>query len=256
METHPPGSFCWAELTTTDGEAAKAFYTELFGWSSHDDPIGEGMVYSMLQHEGRNAGALYGMGPEMQKMGIPPHWMLYVTVADLEEAVGKARSLGASVPREPMDVMGIGRMAVLADPTGAHLALWQPIQSHGFQVADEPGSFCWGELLTRDPDKAKAFYTGLFGWNAKDSGSVGGNDYIEWENGGKPIGGLFAMGAEMAGVPASWMGYFMVADCDATAVRAKELGGTWIKAPDEIPDVGRFAVLQDPQGAVFSLYER
>ena len=249
IEKGSAGSFAWVELATTDAAGAKAFYSGLFGYETHDDPVGEGMVYTMLLHGGRNAGALYEMNQAMRDMHIPPHWLLYVTVDDLEATVAKARSIGAAVPREPMDVMGIGRMAVLQDPSSAALALWQPLQSHGFQVAHEPSTFCWGELLTPDRELAVDFYTKLFGWTAK-----GEPPYTELKNGDDGIGGIFQMPPELD-APANWMAYFMAEDCEASTKRAVELGAQVMRPVEEIPHVGLFSVVRDPQGAAFALYE-
>ena len=110
-----PGLFCWTDLSTPDAAGAKTFYTSLFGWEFEELPMGEGASYTMLKKDGRNVGALY---PD-SKPGIPPHWDLYISVPSADEAAAKAKSLGGMVIVEPFDVMEVGRMAVLQDPTGA-----------------------------------------------------------------------------------------------------------------------------------------
>ena len=150
-----PGHFCWIELGTTDAPSAKAFYTDLFGWSFDDRPMGPDSVYTILKHGGRDAGALYGLGPKEQ--GVPPHWTVYVAVASADDAAKKAASLGAKTILAPFDVMKVGRMAVLADPTGAAFCVWEAGTNKGMGVADEVGAFCWAELTTKDPVRAEPF---------------------------------------------------------------------------------------------------
>jgi hypothetical protein len=246
---HAPGSFCWPELATTDAEGAKAFYGGLFGWTATDSPAGPDMVYTMLKLRGLDAGALYGMDSKQQQ-GVPPHWNAYVAVENADESAEKAKSLGGTVVMGPFDVMDVGRMAIIKDPTGATFCLWQARKHIGVGVKNEPGALTWCELDTRDLAKAKAFYTALFGWTTKDS-----PEYTEWMLGGEPIGGMMSIPKEWGDVPPSWLTYFAVADADATAAKAKELGGKVIVPPMDIPGTGRFSVLADPQGAVFAVYE-
>ena len=144
---HDPGTFCWVELATSDGAAAKKFYTSLFGWEIDDVPGGGG-VYSLLKKKGKDAAALYELGP--QQKGVPPHWNSYVSVASADDAATKAKRLGGTVIMEPFDVMEHGRMAVVQDPAGAAFSLWQPKSHIGAQVVNEPGSLYWAELDTTD----------------------------------------------------------------------------------------------------------
>lgn len=249
---YKPGTFCWVELGTTDGEAAKKFYTELFGWTFNDHPMGPGMVYTMLQLDGKEVGALYQMSPEMTSMGIPPNWLSYASVTNADETAAKAKELGATLMKEPFDVMTVGRMAVVQDPTGAVFALWQAGTHKGAGVVNVPGALVWNELGTTDTAKAGAFYSGLFGWGL-DAKKFGPMEYTIFQNGDRGAGGMYELTAEMAGVPPHWLIYFSVDDCDAKAKKATELGATTIKPVDDIPGVGRFAILQDPQGAVFAI---
>ncbi len=181
-----PGTFCWVELGTTDGEAAKKFYTELFGWSFNDSPIGPGMVYTMLKLDGKDVGALYKMPSEMTDHGVPPHWMSYVSVSSADESAGKAKELGAALMKEPFDVMDVGRMAVVQDPTGAMFALWQAGTHNGAGVVNVPNSFCWNELATPDTTKAGDFLHGPFRLGQKRSAN--GTDDVhlvyEWRSSG------------------------------------------------------------------------
>ena len=253
---HEPGSFSWAELATTDAKGAKAFYTALFGWTFTDGPMGPGPddVYTRLQLRGKDVGALYPMMQDQQSQGVPPFWLCYVTVASADEAAKKTKALGGKVCAEPFDVMDYGRMAILQDPAGATLAVWQAGTHAGAERVGEPGAICWLELATSDVVKARAFYTGIFGWGMKEPTDPG-MPYTEIQRGGQSIGGIYPKGPEMAQVPPNWSVYFQVADCEASASKAKSLGGTLVVPPKEIPKVGRFAVIQDPQGATFSIFQ-
>src|SRR5437899_5152175 len=152
--TPPTGSFCWIELGTANQNAAKKFYGSLLGWTANDSPMGPGEVYTMFALDGRTVGACYTLRPDMRAEGVPPHWMLYVSVANADETAAKIRSAGGTLMCQPFDVMEFGRMAVFQDPTGAHLAIWQPKSHKGFAVEGQPGAFCWADLMTPDPERA------------------------------------------------------------------------------------------------------
>ena len=222
-----PGSFCWAELATTDGPGAKKFYCELFGWEGFDMPIGPDMVYTMLKLEGKDTGALYQKG-EMMK-DVPTHWASYISVANADEIAAKAKSLGGTVMKEPFDVMDVGRMAVIIDPTGAAFCIWQPGKHTGFGVKGQPNSVSWNELLTTDTARAIDFYTKLFGWVADTHGAP--MEYTEWMNGNEHAGGMMQIGPHMGPVPPHWGIYFAVDDCDATFQKATSLGAQPVAAP-------------------------
>ena len=244
-----PGRFCWPELATTDQEAAKRFYCEIFGWTAEDAPAGPGMTYTMLKLRGKDVGALHSRGG--REAEVPPHWNVYVSVASADEAAAKVRMLGGTVLGQPFDVMEAGRMALLQDPTGAAFCVWQGRNHIGARIVDEPGSMCWCEVATNDPRKAAAFYSGLFGWALKRSG----DGYTELVRAGVSIGGIMEMGADWGDLPPHWLTYFAVEDCDATAERAHELGAQDRVPPKDIPNVGGFAVLIDPQGAPFAIVQ-
>ena len=249
---YAPGMFCWFELGTSDTEAAKQFYNQLFGWTANDMPAGPDMIYTMLQRDGKDIGALYGLTAEHKAQGVPPHWLTYISVASADESAAKAKELGASIIMEPFDVFGAGRMALMQDPSGATFAIWQANESIGAKVKDEPYSYCWSELATRDTARATQFYTALFGWDAKVS-DMGPMTYTEWMNNGTAIGGMLPIAPEWGDVPSNWMGYVSVEDCDSTADKAKALGAEIMSPPTDIPHAGRFAVIKDPQGAVFAI---
>lgn len=249
---YAPGTFCWVELGTTDGGAAKQFYADLFGWTASDNPIGPDMVYTMLKLDGKDVGASYQMSQEMIGQSIPAHWLSYVSVKSADETAAKVKSLGGTVLKEAFDVFDVGRMAVIQDPTGATFALWQPRKHKGAEVVNVPNSFCWNELSTTDTAKAGDFYTGLFGWTARVQ-QFGPMTYTSFLNGERPAGGMYTLPPEIVNVPPNWLVYFAVADCDASAQKATVLGAKTIAPANDIPGVGRFAVLLDPQGAAFGI---
>jgi len=254
--SHPPGTFSWPELSTSDQKAGVAFYRSLFGWDVNEQPAGPNETYSMFQIRGKTVGAAAGQRPEERQQGVPPHWNSYVTVSNADEAVKRAQSLGGQVLAPAFDVMDVGRMAVLQDPTGAVFEVWEAKKHIGAQIMREPGALTWTELATNDTAGAKKFYTSLFGWKEKTSDG-GGMTYTEFSVGDTPQAGMMAMTDEMKAqhVPPNWLPYFQVVDCDATANKAKELGGSLIVPPTDIPNTGRFSVIRDPQGAVFAIYK-
>jgi predicted enzyme related to lactoylglutathione lyase len=252
--SYETGTFSWADLSTTDPDAAKRFYAGLFGWELDDTPAGEGMTYTMCRIGGKDACAISAQMQQERDQGIPPHWNSYITVANVDEATARAKELGAQVLAPPFDVMDAGRMAVLQDPTGAVFQVWQPKRHAGAKILREPGSLCWTELATRDTAAAKKFYTSLFGWKEKTSTDAG-MTYTEFSVDNTPGAGMMEMNAQMAGVPPHWLPYFQVADCDASANKARELGGVFLVPPSDIPNVGRFSVIRDPQGAAFAIFK-
>src|SRR5215203_1632661 len=249
---YKPGTFCWVELGTSDGEAAKKFYTQLFGWDYVDHPMGPGMVYTMLTLQGKDVAALYTLMPDMVAQGIPPNWLSYVSVTNVDETAAKAKAAGATLMKEPFDVMTLGRMAVVQDPTGAVFALWQAKDNKGAAIYNVPGSLVWNELGTTDTDKAGDFYSDVFGWTKQ--GFPGSPiEYTVFNNGDRGAGGMYKITPEMGPIPPHWLIYFAVEDCDATVQKATELGARAMKPAEDIPGVGRFAILLDPQGAAFAV---
>lgn len=246
MTQHEPGTFCWIELHTSDGEAAKRFYCDLFGWTPNEIPMGPDQPPYIIAKKGDNdAAAIY------QNKEVPPSWLSYVCVDSADNTAAKVKELGGKTVTDPFDVFDIGRMVVAADPEGAHFALWQPKKHKGVGVKNENGALCWNELQTRQRDRAQEFYTKLFGWTPKAS-----PEYVEMHVGEAAIGGLMTMQPQVpAQVPAHWLPYFWVDDVDASAAKASGSGGNTLVPPMDIPKVGRFAVIADPQGAVFAIFK-
>jgi len=248
--SYDPGTPSWVDLTTPDVDAASRFYGELFGWTTEAaGPPEETGGYAMFQLNGKNVA---GVGPP-QGGDQPPMWATYVSTDDADGVAAKARDAGAMVLVEPMDIMDAGRMAFVMHPAAGAIGMWQPKRHMGAQLVNEPGALTWNELQTRDPDGAKAFLSATFGWQPDDQ-DFGGMTYTVLNLGDAGIGGMMRMSDEVpAEAPAFWMTYFEVADCDASAAKAQELGGAVVVQPADIPGVGRFAIITDPAGATFGV---
>lgn len=254
ITAHAPGTFNWFELATSDQDGARAFYSKLFDYEVQDTPMGPGEVYTILKLAGRDAVALFKMPEKNYPPGTPPHWMAYLSVENAEASSEKIKAAGGKVLMGPFDVMEHGRMSVCQDPLGASFCIWQAKQHTGVGVCGEPGSFGWCQLNTPPAgrDAAKKFYTTVFGWTFRDDPMPMGDAYTTWLGADGPRGGMMGMPPGV-NAPAHWLIYFASADVDATTAKAKTIGGQAIVPPTDIPGVGRFAVIQDPQGAVFAL---
>jgi uncharacterized protein len=260
--SYEPGTFSWVELSTPDTEGAKSFYGELFGWDAKDNPIpadAGGGVYTICMLGDESVAALYEQMADQREAGIPPNWFSYVTVADADAAAARAKELGGTVHAGPFDVMENGRMAVIADPTGAVFGVWQARDSIGATQVNDPGCLTSNELSTSDVSAATAFYEGLFGWEFERMETGGAPPYwlIRHDGGaGRQNGGMRELAAEQseAGIPPHWMPYFTVASTDDAIATAGSGGGATVAGPIDIP-AGRIAVLRDPQGAFFAVFE-
>jgi uncharacterized protein len=235
----------WVDIGTPDPAAAVSFYSALFGWESQD--MGEETGhYTIVSKGGKQVAAISGA----QDPG-PPRWTTYINVDDIDDVATKAEAAGGKVIVAPMDVMTAGRMAVFSATTGATVAAWQPRDHLGAQLVNEPGAFIWSELATSDLAKSKAFYSAAFGW-----GWGGSDEYAEAQVAGRTIGGVMPRPPDLpAEMPDSWTVYFGSADVDGDAQKAADAGATVVVEPTDIPGTGRFAVLVDPQGAVFALFK-
>jgi hypothetical protein len=244
--SHSPGTFSWTDLATTDTEGAKRFYTGLFGWEIDDRPIPGAGVYTMLLRDGKEVAALF----EGQE-GMPTAWSSYVTVESADAAAAKAADLGGTPMGDPFDVMDAGRMAVIQDPTGAVVSVWESHGSIGAQLVNAPGAITLNQLNTPDPESAQRFYEGLFGWRTEE---MAGGDQPYWGiyNGDRVNGGMMQLPAD-APAPPHWLVYFGTDDVDADAGRIADAGGQVLVPPVDVPG-GRVLVAQDPQGAVFGLF--
>ncbi len=254
MTSYAPGTFCWVDLAATDQDAAKQFYSSIFGWTSNDMPMPDGANYSMMLKGGKTVGAIAPMQPMQKDAGSPPTWNSYIAVENVDNSANKAASLGGTIVMPPMDVPEAGRMAVVQDPAGAYVSLWQAGSHKGAEVVNETGAVAWQELITNDTEKSKDFYSGLLGWNPSDM-PMGEMTYTIFNNGEKQAGGMFALDPNWGPIPPNWTVYFAVEDCDATLDTVKALGGKVLMGPNVAPGVGKFATCQDPQGGAFAVLQ-
>jgi predicted enzyme related to lactoylglutathione lyase len=254
VDQHAPGSFCWFELGITDQSAAKDFYNSLFGWTAQDFPMGPSGSYTIFSLDGRNVGACYTLNPQQRSQGVPPHWMLYVAVQNADDVARRVGELGGQVFMPPFDVDSLGRMTVMADPTGAVFAVWQAKQHPGVGITGVDGTVCWADLRTSDTAAAKDFYSRLFGWEIKP-GEQDPSGYLHIFNRQSAIGGIPPSQHLEPNVPPHWLLYFFVSDCAGAVEKAQGLGATILMPTMEVPKVGFMAVLKDPQGAVLAFYQ-
>jgi predicted enzyme related to lactoylglutathione lyase len=238
------------DLQTTDQPAAKAFYSGVFGWTYDDQPMDAGAVYSIAKIGDGQVTAIAPQSPELKAAGMPPVWNTYLAVDSVDDATAKVAAAGGTVAMAPFDVMGAGRMSFVMDPGGAAVALWQAGQHIGATLVNEPGTVTWNELITDNP-AAVPFYEQVLGVTTSTA-DMGEDKYTMFEAGGQQVAGT--MPPQMSGVPNHWHVYFAVSDADATAAKIKQLGGSVIVEPFDTP-IGKMAVVADPQGAVFSLFQ-
>jgi hypothetical protein len=258
------GDFCWTEVASTDREGCKPFYEKVFGWEFQESANGGGeMVY--LEHNlpgGMPQGALYQMAPEMYGDNPPPsHFMNYVTVDDCDATVAQATELGATINFGPYDIPNVGRMAAVADPTGAHFSIIKLSENYPDEAAGKNpphGTICWYEHTSKDRAAAMDFYQKLFGWEFK----ISANPHTEYHYitaNGQETGGVIQMDANWGdgweNIPAHWMTYIAVDNCDAACENIKANGGNVCVPAFDIPNTGRIAVVNDPAGANFSVIQ-
>jgi hypothetical protein len=249
MTAPTPGVPNWVDLGTADLFDATRFYTGLFDWTAHVSPEPEAGGYTIFNLGDRAAA---GAGPTFGE-GQPTAWSTYIATDDADAVAARVEAAGGKVLVAPFDVLDQGRMAAFLDQAGAPFSVWQPGSMRGADIFDVPGALTWNELTTRDVEGSTVFYGSVFGWTARTS-SMGGAPYVVFEHGGQIIAGLLPMlGAQWpVDLPPHWMVYFAVADCDEAAARAVALGGRISVRPTDFP-MGRFAVLNDPQGGTFSI---
>jgi predicted enzyme related to lactoylglutathione lyase len=250
---------CWVDHASGNPAAAAAFYADLLGWETEEMMPAEAPgSYLMARLRGRDVAAISSQALE----GAPPAWNTYVAVDDADAAAERARAAGGNVLAGPFDVFEAGRMAVVQDPAGAVVSVWQAGRHAGAGLVNEPGALAWNELTTREVESSLAFYAAVFGWRSLELELDGGR-YFTWHLAGvgepdpqRAVGGLMPMDGDLwpTDLPAHWMTYFAVDDADSGAQRAASLGGLVSIAPFDTP-AGRIAVVNDPVGAVVSLIQ-
>lgn len=240
----PNGTPCWVDYGASDVDEAKAFYGDVLGWTyTGGEPEYGG--YLTCQVTGRDAA---GMGPQ-QDPSIPPRWTTYFASDDADAAVGRITEAGGSVLMPPMDVGPMGRMVIAADPEGQPFGLWQAGQQTGIGIFNEPGALVWNEAAAEDPQAARDFYAAVFGFHFDEIEGMGG--YTTFATDDRPLGGL---GGLQPGSPKGWSCCFSVASTDATVAAVESRGGKVTMAAQDTP-YGRFAVVEDPWGAPFSVMQ-
>jgi uncharacterized protein len=248
VDSHAPGTPAWMDLMTDSPEEARKFYGALLGWTFE---VGGSEVgnYSLALRNGRAAAGVGGRPPDAP---YPNVWSVFFGVKSVDEAVEQAKALGGQQVSPAMDIPDAGRLAMIADPTGAVVGLWEAKGHPGAQIVDEPGAMTWFEVNTRDAEKARDFYARLFALEAHKLDAPGLN-YFTLQRGPKSHCGVLQMNEQWPKeIPAHWMGYFAVEDTDAAVKKVQELGGKMMVPPFDSP-YGRISVVQDPQGATFSV---
>jgi predicted enzyme related to lactoylglutathione lyase len=248
---YDPGTFCWVGLATSDVAAAKAFYGSLFGWEAEDLQAGAAGAYATLRYGAEDVAILYRQQPEARAAGAPPHWTSYISVEDADTTAARAEELGgAAVFRAPFDVLDAGRVAAIRDPTGAIVSLWQPRSRIGATLVNGTGALCWNELATTDVELAKSFFGELLGWEYETDES----GYVSFKNAGRLNGGMREHAEHERRITRAWLPYFTVESVDVAARRVAQLGGRQL-APTTAGRLGRWALIADPQGAAFAVFE-
>jgi predicted enzyme related to lactoylglutathione lyase len=252
--TNPLGSFVWYELMTSDTSAAKTFYGKVAGWGTQDIPM-PGMTYTLFSIGETPVGGLMDLPADAANMGIPPNWISYVGVADVDAATEQAKRLGGSMFVPPRDIPNVGRFAVIADPQGAAISLfkWLTPRPDPTVAPGTPGHVGWHELAAADWEKAFAFYSALFGWQKADAVDMGptGTYQLFSVAGGPAVGGMYNKPAAMP--RPFWLYYINVAAVDAAVERVSAGGGKILNGPMQVPGGSWIVQCADPQGAMFAL---
>jgi len=246
----PEGTPAWVDLTAPDRDAAMEFYRRVLDWEyvDHGPDLGS---YATAMTDGRAAAGIGPTPPGAE--GVPPAWTTYIASDDVDATCAKVTANGGTVLLAPGDVGDQGRMAIAADPTGAVFGIWQAGKTFGAEVVNQPGSVVWNELRSRDPSAARTFYTAVFGYAYHSVEGMPDYSTIDGEGPGSMIGSIGGMPEDApAGVPSHWMVYFSVRDTDEAVRRLVDAGGT-VQHPAHDSPWGRFAVCQDPNGAMFTL---
>jgi len=247
------GRFVWADLVTREGAKARAFYTELMNWSATEMDMGPMGKYTMLKLGEQGIG---GIPPVMKDMpaDVPSHWMYVIATDDVDGACRKATELGGKVFMAGMDIPNVGRMAIVADPSGAVFSPFTPAPGSQGRPEGQPkvGEFCWYENFTTDVEKAKTFYATLFGWTWEKA-PMPNMEYWIARRGDSQVAGVMKKPDE---VPmANWLGHLLVENLERSTERATKLGGKKLMGPHDVPGIGTFTVVQDSAGAVVSLFQ-
>jgi predicted enzyme related to lactoylglutathione lyase len=242
----PDGTPCWVDYGSPDVDATKRFYADLLGWEyTGGEPEFGGYLTAT-----RNGEQAAGLGPQ-QDPNDPPRWTTYFATSDAAATAGRIRDAGGTVLVDPMEVGPMGTMAIALDPQGNPFGLWQSGLHTGFRIFNEPGGVTWNEAAVddADADAARRFYGAVFGFRFDEVPDAGG--YTTFATEERPLGGL---GGHQSGSPRGWTTCFSVASTDAAVATVEAAGGKVTMAATDTP-FGRFAVVEDPWGASFSVME-
>jgi predicted enzyme related to lactoylglutathione lyase len=239
----------WVDLSSKDAAASRDFYAKLFGWNIEVNPDPQYGGYGRARVDGKDVA---GISPT-QTPEAPTAWNFYIGTDDIDRVAGQVKEAGGNVIAPPFPVGDQGRMAVFQDPAGAFISAWEPKVMGGFQT-NQPNSYGWAEVNARGLERVLPFYEKVFGWKAKASQMPEGQPpYTEFQVDGESIAGAMEMNPAIpAEVPSYWTVYFTVDDVDRAFDRARDAGAQEMVAPQDFPG-GRFAIIQDPQGAMFGL---
>lgn len=248
----PQSPFVWHELMVPNPGSSPSFYKSITGWDTQPFP-GD---YTLWVNGEAPIGGLMELSKELASNGVPPHWLHYVGVEDVDATAWRAEELGGHINVPPTDIPDVGRFAILADPQNAVFAIYKSNQGNGAAGAPAFGEFSWHELGTTDREAAWDFYSRLFGWRETSTMDMGDGMVYQMfaVDGGQPMGGLYKISKELEGMPPNWMGYVLVPSVDDAVAAVKSGGGQVLNGPMEIPG-GRVAVFTDPQGAAFAAHE-
>jgi predicted enzyme related to lactoylglutathione lyase len=255
------GRFIWYELITPDTSGAKRFYGDILGWTAQDlpSPGGGAEPYTLLGYEGFTVAGMMNLGEPMKAQGMPPNWTAYICVDDCDAAAAKVKTLGGAVRSPPMDIPGIGRFAVVADPAGAVFAIMTPVPPQGgpppTRDINGMGQCGWHELCGAAPEDGFDFYAQMFGWTKSDAMPMGEmGTYQLFSNQDGQVGGMMKAPPQVPGP--CWIYYFRVPNADRAAEKVKAAGGQVTSGPMDVPGGERVFQGVDPQGAVFAAVAR
>ncbi len=246
------GAPCWIDLTTSDPERSREFYARLFGWTPGEPNEEFGGYFEFFRDGAPVAGGMQNR-PEF---GAPDQWAVYLSVADARKTMEAALAKGARQEVEPMEVGDLGTMAVITDPGGATIGMWQAGTFDGFAVTGAAGAPSWFELLTGDYATAVEFYRDVFGWDAHVASDTPEFRYTTLGKDHAARAGIMDATAILGpDEPGGWSVYFGVDDADAALARVRELGGTVVRPAEDTPH-GRLATAVDPTGVRFKIVAR
>lgn len=247
------GGFCWFQLLTTDVKAATEFYGVLLGWSFTRQPDIPGNT-SFIENAGEGIGDVSKLDPSGNNSS--PLWRAIVSVDDVDAAVARAETLGGRIISGPFDIPGgFGRVADIADPSGATLSVYTSASGEAAPTVhrpDVPGFGGWFELYCRDVEEATAFYGAMFGWQKQEDMDMGGAGiYRLFTVNGVQTGGM--MKPMEPGTGPTWNFYFNCKSVEAAAASIRGAGGDVLMGPHEVPGGSWIIMARDPQGIMFSL---